>query len=235
MVFAQDQVKVSIRAAFDIGGVQAEIQDTGFWLQMNISTGYVFTWAELVQGIAEFVRDQFVAHILPAHYSNSLVGLSVVTYHYDQGHTEVLDRGEAPFTGTGNTWAGTASNGLPSENTVVVSLYGYDPTGYATQRARKRGRMFTFTPSGDILYSDGRLNTAAQAAYLAQYGDFFDAIYAHDFSGGDLKVTATPIVVSVAGQTQIAVAFLRVGEVVDTQRRRRNKLAENYVNRELVP
>lgn len=113
------------------------------------------------------------------------------------------------------TLAGTnAGQSLPYQCATVVSLL-------TNQRNRSgRGRFYTPSPAVDQV-TDGHLSATAAANTLAGAGALIDGLTA---------ASLTPVLYSRTTKATTVVQELRVGDVVDTQRRRRNKLVETYVS-----
>lgn len=226
MAFPEDMVLTRLR--FTAGTTTpVEIQDTGFWSRVQGAAGVDFQWQEAVDGIATKVRDEWVTNMTSSLFSSSIKGLEVVSYHYDQAHQNVLHRGEAGFTGA-STWAG-AGGVQPLQCSVVLSLFGYDPSTYVPSRDRKRGRMYLPTLAGSNYDSDGRLTSTRQSDFLAAAVAWWQAMQGQIDTGlGGFNIQ--PVISSEVGQIATDVTYLRLGKVVDTQRRRRNKLAEDYLS-----
>lgn len=224
MAFPEDQVLVRIQ--FQVGGsANLEIQNTGFWAQVQDAGGVGFDWQDACNAMAEKVRDTWKANVQTALFAGAIVAQNVIVYHYDEIHKNVLHRGEAGFSGA-SAWAGTG-NPMPLQCSVVLSLYGYDPAQYATQRDRKRGRMYLPTPTGSSLDGEGTISEARQDEYLASFGAWWAALQGV-ITLGLLDFNMQPVIASRAGQFTTDAKWLRVGRVIDTQRRRRNALPERY-------
>lgn len=101
---------------------------------------------------------------------------------------------------------------LPYQCATVVSLL-------TNQRNRSgRGRFYTPSPAVDQV-AGGRLAAAAVTATLTGAGELIDGLTA---------ASLTPVLYSRTTKETTVVQELRVGNVIDTQRRRRNKLVEEY-------
>lgn len=125
---------------------------------------------------------------------------------------------------TGASQAGSSEVFYPLENSVVVSL---EADGRVTP---KRGRFY-LPPMDPMLQNDSRM-TAARATQIATNARTFltsvDSVW-NDAAGGDweLRIVSwgTPSRPSYAARP---VRTVRVGRVVDTQRRRRRSQVESY-------
>lgn len=109
--------------------------------------------------------------------------------------------------------AGTVSGMLPLQNSVVAS--------HRTSQIgrRGRGRMF-LPPTGPSSVSYARLTDTARDAIAAGHAAFLEAI--SDIGG--VSQTLRPIVTGAPWTQYAVVGTVVVDDVMDTQRRRRNKL-----------
>lgn len=199
-----------------------EIQDTGIWGRFPVPGGASFPdWQDLVDDFAAQAAAAWTDNWQANLFSNAVKLARVVVYHYDQAHANILHRGEAGPV-SGNAWAGTGAV-MPAENTIVLTLQTYAPGTFQSQAARHRGRMYMPTLSQAMVGPDGRLPVASANDYVEKAQAFFT-----DLTDDLDDVHFVPMVNSVTGQMANAITHLRVGRVVDTQRRRRNKLQEQY-------
>lgn len=107
---------------------------------------------------------------------------------------------------------------LPAQCSPCISLRS------ATAGSRARGRMYLPPTAISTVGNSGRLTSTAQNAIADGVEDYFDAMT----TAGHSHV----IVSAVGGAwTNYPLVSLRLGDVVDTQRRRRNDLAEVYAVR----
>jgi hypothetical protein len=112
----------------------------------------------------------------------------------------------------------STSNPLPNQIALVVSLL----TAEAGSRAR--GRMFLPPPDLGVLTTTGRLGSAEAVIIADNMEDYFNNMEAAGH--------VTNVVSGVGGvYTARAVNNIRIGNVFDTQRGRRNSLAEVYTLR----
>jgi hypothetical protein len=208
-----------------------EIQDFGLWGVVEHSGGAFPDWQAVVDSLAEQAVGAWADNMTEASFSGSVKARRAVAYHYDQAHNEVLHRGEFSFD-PDNTWSGSGDV-LPPQLTVVVSTYGFEPGQFATQAARKRGRYYLPTPAAGQVNSSGLLSSGNQSAFLEAAQAFQNDLTGElDIPGEGVAETTRfrPYVSSTVGNFATLISFLRVGQVIDTQRRRRNKLVENYVS-----
>jgi hypothetical protein len=132
-----------------------------------------------------------------------------------------------PVSGTGS------GNSLPLENTVVLS-WGTNRLG-----PKGRGRIYSPVPPTSILTGTGIIDATLQGDYLANGKALIEGL-SYSGSGGTnphvrVVVTGPSDSGGISPFTQYAtINQIRVGEVVDTQRRRRNKQPEAYVSDDIT-
>lgn len=110
---------------------------------------------------------------------------------------------------------GTQTEALPPQCAIVVSLV----TGFPG--ARGRGRMYLPTPGIVAVDTRGRITAASRDEIAARMRDFFNQ---WNSDPGTFPVA----VASDVGEQVATVNSIRVGNIVDTQRRRRDQLPEVY-------
>ena len=101
---------------------------------------------------------------------------------------------------------------LPFQCATVISLL----TASATRHGR--GRFYLPPLSADTLLN-GRTKAASLVILDTAWTAFFDSLNTDNI---------TPVVRNRTGHISTTVTSARVGDVIDTQRRRRNKLTETY-------
>lgn len=109
----------------------------------------------------------------------------------------------------------SAAAGLPMQIAPVVSLRTLDAS------RRGRGRFYAPSPAVDT-QAEGRMTTTARGNLADSAEAMFNALQAAGL---------TPVLYGGAGATPLNLTSLDVGDVVDTQRRRRNKLIESRTSR----
>jgi hypothetical protein len=102
---------------------------------------------------------------------------------------------------------------LPFQCATVVSLL----TASATRHGRGR---FYLPPLAVSVLDTGRISAAALAVLDTAWTAFFDSLNTDG---------VTPVVRNRTGHVSTTVTSARIGDVIDTQRRRRNKLTETQV------
>lgn len=230
MPFPTNQVYLRWEFFWQLGSTTAEIQDFGMWGTV-IEDGPVFDeWQPLVDAIAKKGVTAWKAHFLPTNYASRLILKRCVAYHYDQPHLQVLHRGEFAADGD-NAWSGSGAP-MPPQTTVAVSTFAFDPAGYATESRSKRGRYYLPTPARTLVGDDGELDAGNQASMLtglvAFHNDLSDVLDVAGAPPADVS-HFIPQVVSPTKSYSNRIVAIRLGRIFDTQRRRRNKLAESYV------
>jgi hypothetical protein len=212
-------------------GTTGEIQVTGFWgVVSQEGTANFGDWDEIAPAIAEKLVTSWATQMPKSYFSPQVKARRAICYHYDQALHEVLDRAEHAFDGT-NVWAGSASESLPPQLSVVVSPYAYDPATYVQHRDSKRGRMYLPTPSAGILNGNGQLDQTQQDNFVNVTVALFNAITGAlelEHGGVNDQTRYRPYIRSTKLLDAFKVTHVRCGQVVDTQERRRNKLPENY-------
>jgi hypothetical protein len=108
---------------------------------------------------------------------------------------------------------------LPPQDSVAVSLQ--------TMLVGRHGKgRFFLPPSSSALLSGGKVGSTPQSDILDAGVQFMEDL-AYTGTGG-LSAHVRPVVTGVPFQTYGVVKAVRVGNIVDTQRRRRNRLTEVY-------
>lgn len=222
MVYAHTVNRITLSGTM-FGG--AEEWSTGFFLGQEGSNATQMTQAGLDQ-----IRDAWAAFMTNA--------LSWVSNQYsfvqaksalidDTGHT-ILDSVMYSYPGSSVTGAGT-SQWLPPQCSLVVTLLSDRPRGKAS-----KGRMYLPGYCGGI-GSNGKADGAVTNAIANNLKTFFDS-FADDADVPDQLILAAKGTGPVPGLTaqNDYVETIRVGDVIDTQRRRRNGLVEQYQVRTLV-
>lgn len=113
---------------------------------------------------------------------------------------------------------GTGAPNMPPQCSVVTTLQTNIPT------RRGRGRLYWPALAAEIDSSTLRISTGAAQGIAGSVGAWLQDV-------ADAFGTATPIqpaVVSEVGAMATPIVSVRVGDVIDTQRRRRDQLLENY-------
>lgn len=214
-------MKVQLEFSFDGGTAGQDIQDTGFWVQVGLGSS---TPDVAVGLVATRVAQAWSSNLDPANFTAAVKGTRVKTYWY--GSTpppgKATEGGESAFP---DNWAGSGAFSMPAENTMVVSTYSFAPGSFVPNKGRRRrGRMYLPTFPPQLMDTKGRLTTGNRDELLSEMVAFFNDVQGAT-AGLDL---ISPVVVSSVDQAQYKIQYLRIGDLVDTQRRRRNRLNESY-------
>lgn len=177
-----------------------------------------FTMHSEGAGTAESANDTFVTSLTAAWAAGGMVDVTTADVDLTLASTASIDpltdrqltRFEEALALTGDE----AVEMLPFQVAVVISLR----TALATRSGRGR---FYLPPLGVTMVDDGRVSAAAIAILDNAWTDFFDAMN----TGG-----LTVVVRNRTSHVSTVVTSARVGNVFDTQRRRRNKLIETYTD-----
>nr|CRY96112.1 hypothetical protein [uncultured prokaryote] len=174
-----------------------------------------------MQDFAEGVRDgaQLPATALALLSSAGRV-VGVRTEFYNTAG--VLSRAAEALNTTPVAGTGTATN--PSQSSVVVSLL----TGIPGRRYRGRLYLPALAPAFNA--TTLRLTNTLPAQIATQMAAWMPLV-ASQWAGGD---ELDPVVVSQVGAVATPITTVKVGDVIDTQRRRRDQLIENYASAPVV-
>lgn len=124
---------------------------------------------------------------------------------------------------------GTAVNTHPAQCSLVVTLMSDRPRGLAS-----KGRMYLPGYSGGIS-ATGKASSADILAAANGLKTFFDSFAADPDVPDQLILAAKGVgpLPALTAQNDYVESF-RIGDVIDTQRRRRNKLVETYTSKVLL-
>lgn len=194
--------------------------------QGNLPAGDVFNHSLFVSGSdASTINDAVTAGAAAAAaltttasgmqslFNTTTIWAGLVVEEVDQTTGLSVATGSASFTHAGTT---SASSALPGQCAIVVTLRT------ATLSRRGRGRFYLPPMAGASTTSTGRLSSASQALCVTSLNAFFNALKT-------FVAPMTPVVYSPTGRTVATVTSYDLGDVFDTQRRRRNKLVESRV------
>lgn len=239
MALPQDLIRLNFRGRYTTSSsTDAQVEE----FSVNIMTKYhhdpdqVTNWPDYVQVAATKAAAKFATHwpLIQSRYSNTVLWRSVKAYHLNpQGRA--LHKHEA-LIGTGiDIRGGSSSSMLPPQCAVVVTLDAIPPEGILEPfPQRARGRFYLPAPATSVMDNAGLLGPASLNAFL----DWAQA-FINDLQG--MEITDPPpglpghhvdvVIASSVDATARQVNSLRIGRAVDTQRRRRGDLLEQYVRR----
>lgn len=126
----------------------------------------------------------------------------------------------------GSSQAGTGTASKPFQTAAVISLRTNTPGG------RGRGRLYWPALGATIVNTTLRINPADVTTFASEARTYLAAISAALATAGGFPPTAScPLIVrSTTGVFETQVNRLQVGDVLDVQRRRRDKAPENYTS-----
>jgi hypothetical protein len=222
MVYAHEVNRVTFSGHM-FGGV--EEWSTGFWLGEEGADAATPTQA-MADALKTLWQTMFV-HANSRINANYTFTQCKVTPLFATGGTDGANvKYSYP---TGSVVGGVATETLPPQCSVVLSLLSDRPRGLAS-----KGRMYLPGISSSPGTS-GKLSSTVAGNIATQCETFFNGVRAH------ADIPNTPILVAkgtglfpeLTAQNDY-IQTIRVGDVIDTQRRRRNGLAEIYINKTLV-
>lgn len=208
--------------------VRATFSGTMFGGSEIWTTGFHFGWDNkdadpiTAQGMADVsaaweVFFKAASSQVSSQYTYDMLKFAVIN---NDGHT-VAD--SAQYHAPGTTVVGGGSPAaLPPQVSLVASLRNSEPRGLAT-----KGRMYLPGISAGV-QATGKLDSFTRDGIATNLKTFFDACY------NDADLPGNPVLISVGrgplhtdGNIR-RVTQIKVGDVYDTQRRRRNALTEAY-------
>ena len=222
MVFAHKVLRITLSGTMWSG---AEEWSTGFFLGEESADAVGMEQAGLDQ-----IRDAWATFF-------SATGSQInSSYRFTQAKCAPIDgngftvQNEVLYSVPSGTVAGgVATNTLPGQCALVATLLSDRPRGKAS-----KGRMYLPGYSGGML-STGKINTTMTGTIADGLKTFFDSFAADADVPDELILAAkgTGVAPQLTAQNDY-VQTIRVGDVVDTQRRRRNGLTESYTTRTLL-
>lgn len=128
------------------------------------------------------------------------------------------------YEGTDTPGGGSSDSSGAPQQALAVTLWSGGTFGTANY-----GRYYLPWSSATVLVATGRIDSTVLAGILTQTDNFLTEI--NTWAGGRFSTGTGAIrnMSSVGLGTTKAVTTIRLGDVKDTQRRRRNKLAEAYI------
>jgi hypothetical protein len=214
--FADDNVHVTLSGKMMSGGEQWQ---TGFYV--GFAQGAAATPS---QAYVDKVRDLWITFFTSANNGVSsaytfeevkAVKLNVLGKYAE--NEPVISHPATVIVG------GSAGNPLPAQCALVATLIGGSGKGLAG-----KGRMYLPGIKHPV-NGAGRIEPAANQLIANQLAIFFNALYAFADKPG-IPINASRGHKNQAGLSarNVPINGVRVGDVYDTQRRRRNAISENY-------
>jgi hypothetical protein len=213
-----DRQSIRITFNFIVSGTP-EIAVTGLTLAGEPGFNAVLALAELAShtpaDMVTALNNALMAGVQWADYSH-LTGLKMSARGTDG--IELTDSVDVAATAD---YHGVNTN-VDAQLTEEISLWSGQTFGHANY-----GKMYLPHTRLGLVAGSPLATTAAQSAALSEMTTFVQAVNTWaTFASGDPVVS---VMSSIGAGARKTVAFVRVGRVVDTQRRRRNKLDESYV------
>lgn len=177
--------------------------------------GFMLQYDGFASDLANTVASQWQAMLTPSLQADMNTGViwdSVVASQLTTGSGVVVESAEAPI-----GRAGTASVGMmPPQCSVCVTILGIGTT--------TKGRFYLPPFNQGCLTSAGRLATSKRDAWADALDGFFGGL-------GGASSPARLGIWRTSSQSFIGAQGISIGDVIDTQRRRRNKLIEARTER----
>ncbi len=192
--------------------------------QFHVCTESLVELDASAQSMAESVSAVFLGAAGLSNFRGlfkTTVGIdSLKTSKYDDG--VLVDVAEVACSAQGSSTDGT----LPNQLSVVVSFAA------AGAGRDKRGRIYLPPYVNTATTTNGTLGSTQQEYTANMFQNFLDDLAEEGIPAGiaNGKKGST-----LAFTTLHNIASLRVGNVLDTQRRRRNGVAETYLTRSITP
>jgi hypothetical protein len=235
-VLPEDTIRVQMNWSL----LPDEIAVSTFGMVLNHGVGLTVDWPVDVQTAARKVYDKWVAAAgtsLSGMISGRVKLHDVSVYHLSATTGKSLDKGSY---GPTTPWTGQAVDSLPNECALAVSLYGYTPGDFIQFPRRWRGRMYLPPMSTSVMENSdynrhGRLQLTKRGQILTSMSTFFNDLHRMSRTTGNHVPLGGDdfwglCVVSRRDVATRRVKTIRVGDVMDVQRRRRNRQREVYAD-----
>lgn len=212
---------------------------SSFHLKLAHEPGANTNWAEMTQDAATKLlakwNDHMQASSVRSAFPAAVSLRNITTYHLDAATGHALDRGIAvPANGAG--WVGSGGASLPLEVALAVTLQGFPVGTFVADRARKRGRFYLPPLAVGSMEGtperQGRCAPTVLGPLFTGVRDFLNDVHQMSVGQDPLNIGQTwrLVVVSRAGNFSTEVQAVRMGDVFDAQRRRRNGQPEIYTS-----
>lgn len=217
----------------------AEIAVFGLHATRIHFSGNTVDWPSDLEAMADKLVLQWVNNWGPLEANFPAdVALSHADAYLIGADGKAAAKGSAPASNHGG-WQGQSSSALPFQCSLAISTAAFSAGSFTADRQNKQGRFYLPPLAPNVLSSDGRLIVARQTDIETAVDGFLNGVQgaaypgttvpqSDDYANLVIYSTQTGRAPRAQGVTFDLTDF-RVGRVVDTQRRRRNKLAEEYV------
>lgn len=142
-----------------------------------------------------------------------------------QGGTTILAR-TCTATANADVHGGLGGNHLPLQNSIAIS------TQTPVVGRRGRGRWYLPAPAVSLIGTKGLLASGVNAAFAETAATFLEDLGFTTIGTDEPRVR--PIVTGDPYEQYGRISSVRVGSVVDTQRRRRDQLVESYASHDVT-
>lgn len=163
------------------------------------------------------------------YWQNKVQVDSIVAYGMQDGEVAAVGAGpakvELTFKAGHKPVGASATASLPPQASIVASW----ETAVAGRHGK--GRIYLPAPTTAVLTADGGLLTSTvQTGVAAAAADYVAAL---NYSGIGADSYADMVVAGAPWLRYAKVSSVRIGNVIDTQRRRRNRLTETYISNDV--
>lgn len=225
-----DTMRVTMRAELLQANVPVEEAQFGFWGVREHVPGNQIDWQADIESLAEKIRDDWNEHMTNKSFWSTAVRMSTVRVdHLQASNGTTLDQATATFDGD-DAWSGTATNSLPWETTVCISLYGYVPGTFTPNKPRKRGRLYLPPPAASASSGTaGQVFSADLSELVGNVTAFFNAVQGSPLGNTtgpgendyfDLRVISRGTPEKPLAPTSTPIIVVQADSRIDSQRRR---------------
>ena len=201
----------------------AEIWSTGFWMGSETGDSADVT-PPMVAAIGGFWQTFFTGASNGVNFRYLTTQVKAARMNTD-GSTDLAN--VEYWTPSGTVAGGETGAPHPPQISLAATLISSNVRGPAS-----KGRMFL--PGVHIaIGADGRADSGALGTTATAFNTFLSAVNDMDFTSDQIILVSTESLVPLRESQNKYVEHLRLGNVFDTQRRRRNALTETYINRDV--
>lgn len=239
---APDTVRVQIRGSILDVANGDELDEFSFGLGFFIEHGVdqaneITSWPDLLAELAADTADTFSDHFtsgtsaggvpIEGMFPDRVRFNEVRAYHLGpDGST--LHLAQAPFE---NLTGSSSTPMLPPQCSVCVGLYSYPAGTFNTHGRRGRGRLYLPPMVVGTVDNNGRLSVANRDRLANAMGAWLNDMENKIIENGVIGNGEAHLVIIGSDEVNQQVLRIRVGRAIDTQRRRRSRLAEDYADR----
>lgn len=225
------------RFALNFALTGGEIAVTSFHAQVQHGAGNTLEWQSACDTAAKKCHDKWNTNMGPVKglFGNAVALASVAVYHLEAASGKALEKGF--YSPGAPVWKGAGIN-MPYEVSVGVTLLTSAAGTIVRNPGRRRGRMYLPPPATGIMASGspeprpGRLAANSQGELTTALGNFFNDIHHMSINESDNPLGGQDWwsfgVLSRADGQIHRVERVRVGDIPDAQRRRRQQIDEVY-------